>query len=150
MEFKAGKEGVYKLVFNFDSKELDFIQLEDRLLKTYTSVKPISSYLFKSSKDDSVSRFVLHFKAAEIPTKKELNGLVYMDGSQIAVDLKGIDGQTEIKVFDTAGKLLLQKYMEGSGLTKLDLNVATQILLVRLINVKGASTNKVLFSPLKQ
>jgi autotransporter-associated beta strand protein len=150
IEFKAGKEGVYKLVFNFDSKEFDFIQLEDRLLKTYTSVKPVSSYLFKSSKEDSVSRFVLHFTAAEIPTEIELNGLVYMDGNQMAVDLKGINGQTEIKLFDISGKLILQKYLEGNVLTKLDLNLATQILLVRLTNVKGASSTKVLFSPLKQ
>jgi autotransporter-associated beta strand protein len=150
MEFKAGKEGVYKLVFNFDSKELDFMLLEDRLLKTSTSLKPVSSYLFKSSKEDNVSRFVLHFAAPEITTKNVLNGLVYLDGSQIAVDLKGINGQTEIKVFDNTGKLILQKYLEGNGLTKLDLNLATQILLVRLTNVKGASSTKVLFSPLKQ
>ena len=150
MEFKAGKEGVYKLVFNFDSKEFDFIQLEDRLLKTVTSVKPVSSYLFKSSMEDSVSRFVLHFTAAEIATEKELNALVYMDGSQIAVDLKGINGQTEIKLFDISGKLILEKYLEGSVLTKLDLNLAPQILLVRLTTVKGVSSTKVLFSPLKQ
>jgi autotransporter-associated beta strand protein len=150
MEFKAGKEGFYKLVFNCDSEELDFIQLEDRLLKTSTSVKLVNSYLFKSSKEDSVSRFVLHFTAPEIPAKNVLNGLVYMDGSQIAVDLKGISGQTEIKVFDNAGKLILQKYLEGSGLTKLDLNLATQMLLVRLTNAKGASITKVLFNPLKQ
>ena len=150
VEFKAGKEGVYKLVFNFDSKEFDFIQLEDRLLKTSTSVKPVSSYLFKSSKEDNVSRFILHFTAAENPTVKELNGLVYMDGSQIAVDLKGINGQTEIKLFDISGKLILEKYLEGGVLTKLDLNLAPQILLVRLTNAKGVSSTKVLFSPLKQ
>lgn len=150
IEFKAGKEGFYKLVFNFDSKEFDFIQLEDRLLKTLTSVKPASSYLFKASKEDRVSRFVLHFTAAEIAIVKELNGLVYMDGSQIAVDLKGINGQTEIKLFDISGKLILQKYLEGNGLTKLDLNLATQILVVRLTNEKGASSTKVLFSPLKR
>jgi hypothetical protein len=150
MEFKAGKEGVYKLLFNFDSKELDFIELEDRLLKTSTPVKSVSKYLFKSSKEDSVSRFVLHFTAAETTTKKELNGLVYMERSQIAVDLKGINGQTEIKLFDISGKLILEKYLEGGVLTKLDLNLAPQILLVRLTNVKGASSTKVLFSPIKQ
>ncbi|MFT7396166.1 MAG: hypothetical protein ACI96G_000914, partial [Flavobacterium sp.] len=150
MEFKAGKEGVYKLVFNFDSKELDFIQLEDRLLKTYTSVKPLSSYLFKSSKEDNVSRFVLHFSAAEIATKKELEGAVYMDGSQIAVDLKGVIGQTEINVFDNTGKLLVQKNLEGSVVNKLDLNLATQILLVCLINEKGTSSTKVLYTPLQK
>jgi arginine/lysine/ornithine decarboxylase len=100
--------------------------------------------------EDSVSRFVLHFTAAEITTIKELNGLVYMDGSQLTVDLKGINGQTEIKLFDISGKLILQKYLEGNGLTKLDLNLATQILLVRLTNEKGTSSTKVLFSPLKQ
>jgi hypothetical protein len=73
-----------------------------------------------------------------------------MDGNQIAVDLKGINGQTEIKLFDISGKLILQKYLEGSVLTKLDLNLATQILLVRLTNVKGASCTKILFSPLKR
>jgi hypothetical protein len=150
MEFKAGKDGVYKLLFNFDSKELDFIQLEDRLLKTSTSLKSVSSYLFKSSKEDSVSRFVLHFTAAEITTKKELNGLVYMDGNQLAVDLKEINGQTEIKLFDISGKLILQKYLESGVLTRLDLNLAPQILLVGLTNAKGTSSTKVLFSPLKQ
>ena len=150
IEFEAGKDGVYKLVFNYDSKELDFIELEDRLLKTATSLKLVNSYQFKSSKKDSASRFVLHFTAPESPSKNALNGLVYMDGSQMAVDLKGINGQTEIKVFDNAGKLILQKYLEGSGLTKLDLNLATQMLLVRLTNAKGASITKVLFNPLKQ
>ncbi len=150
IEFKAGKEGVYKLLFNFDSNEFNFIQLEDRLLKTATSLEPASAYLFKSSKEDSVSRFVLHFTAAENTTKKELNGLVYMDGSQLAIDLKGINGPTEIKLFDISGQLIVQKYLEGNVLTKLDLNLATQILLVHLTNAKGASSTKVFFSPLKQ
>jgi hypothetical protein len=53
-------------------------------------------------------------------------------------------------VFDNTGKLILQKNWEGSVLTKLDLNLATQILLVRLINEKGTSSTKVLYNPLQK
>jgi hypothetical protein len=148
VEFKAGKNGFYNLAFSYDSKEFDFVQLEDRLLKTYTSVNPTSSYSFTATIKDSANRFVLHFSEVETSTENELAAFVYMSGGQMAIDLKAVDVQTEVSVFDITGKLLLQKELEGAAVHKLDLNIATQVLVVRLKNEKGGLKTKVIYNHL--
>ncbi|SDX15724.1 ice-binding family protein [Flavobacterium degerlachei] len=151
LEFKAGKDGFYNLKFDFDSKEFDFVQVEDRLLKTYTSVKPLTSYEFESSKADDVNRFILHFTEADIKTvvEKELAALVYMDGKRLVIDLKAVVVETEVTVFGIAGRLIFRKKLKGSVVHKLNVNSATQILLVRLKNEKGTLNTKVFYDLLK-
>lgn len=149
VEFKAGKDGFYNLAFNFDSKEFDFVQLEDRLLKTYTSLKSSSSIRFKASITDSASRFVLHFTETDTIMENELAALVYMGENKLVVDLKAVSNQTEVKLFDITGKLILRKKLDGSKVHELELNLATQILLIRLSNEKGTFNTKVLYDSLK-
>jgi hypothetical protein len=149
VEFKAGKDGFYNLAFNFDSKEFDFAQLEDRLLKTYTSLKSSSSIRFKASITDSASRFVLHFTETDTIMENELAALVYMGENKLVVDLKAVSNQTEVKLFDITGKLILRKNLDGSKVHELELNLATQILLVSLSNEKGTFNTKVLYDSLK-
>ncbi|EIA08539.1 ice-binding family protein [Flavobacterium frigoris] len=149
LKFKAGKDGFYNLAFNFDSKEFDFVKLEDRILKKYATIKPATFYRFKSSKKDDVNRFVLHFTDLDTAVENELTALVYMDGSRLVVDLKAVNIQTELLIFDITGKLLLQKDLDGSTVHKLDLNLTTQVLLVSLSNEKGTFNTKVLYDSLK-
>jgi hypothetical protein len=149
VEFKAGKDGVYRLLFSLDSKEFDFVQLEDRLLKTTMTIKPSTVYRFKASIKDNTDRFMLHFQEADITIENELAAMVYMDGSHLAIDLKAVNVQTEVTVFNISGKLMLRQVLEGSAVHKLNLNLTTQILLVRLKNEKGIFNTKVLYTPLK-
>ena len=149
LEFKAGKDGFYNLAFNFDSKEFDFVQLEDRFSKITTAINPSTVYRFKALEKNGSSRFVLHFSEADTAIDKELTAMVYMDGSHLAVDLKAVDVQTEVTVFDVSGKLILRKDLEGSAVHMLNVNKATQILLVRLKNEKGRMNTKILYTPLK-
>ncbi|MFB0905168.1 MAG: ice-binding family protein [Nonlabens sp.] len=146
LEFKAGKNGFYNLAFNFDAKEFDFVQLEDRHLNTSTVIKPESVYRFKAATKENANRFVVHFTEASTTVENELAAFVYMDGSALAVDLRAVAEQTEITVFDISGKLLLRKDLDGLVVHKLKVNATTQILLVHLRNEKGVLNTKVVYA----
>jgi hypothetical protein len=145
VEFKAGKDGFYKFAFNFDSNEFNFVQLEDRLLKTTMTIKPSTVYRFKASIKDNADRFVLHFTTDDVTIENKLTAFVYMEAKQVVVDLRAVAVQTEVAIFDISGKLLLRKELEGLEAHKLNVNATTQILLVRLKNEIGVLNTKVLY-----
>lgn len=150
IEFKAGKDGFYSIIFNFNSKEFDFVQLEDRLLKTTTSIKPSTIYKFNASKKDNTNRFTLHFAKDNPVTKdNELAAFVYMDGNALAVDLSAVTVPTEVAIFDILGRSLLYKKLDALAVHKLNVSSPTQILIVRLKNGKGTLVTKVLYNALK-
>jgi hypothetical protein len=72
-----------------------------------------------------------------------------MGENKLVVDLKAVSNQTEVKLFDLTGKLILRKNLDGSKVHELELNLATQILLVSLSNEKGTFNTKVLYDAVK-
>jgi hypothetical protein len=79
-------------------------------------------------------------------SRKQTTAFVYMDGSDLAVDLKAVAEETEITLFDVSGKLLLRKDLDGLAVHKLKVNATTQILLVHLRNEKGVLNTKVIYA----
>jgi hypothetical protein len=144
VSFKSGSDGYYTLKCNFDANEFDFVLLEDRLLKSIKAIKAESSYRFKVSKADETNRFVLHFTAVENTVENVFPAKIYSDGTHLIVDLTSVNCQTEVIVHDIQGRLLLRKKLQGSTKHSLNMDLASQVIIVRLLNEIGELNCKVL------
>lgn len=146
--FKAGADGYYTLKFDFDTSEFDFVMLEDRLTKSKQLITANETYLFKATVKDTDKRFVLHFASEDEVTEK-LPVKIYSNGTQLLVDLSMLKNPSEIAVYDILGKLLLKKSLTGATLHNLNINVATQILMIHLQNEEGSIKRKLFFHSIK-
>jgi hypothetical protein len=146
--FKAGADGYYTLKLNFDTSEFDFVMLEDRLTKTKQLITTYETYRFKATVKDTDNRFVLHFSSDDELTE-ELPVKIYSNGIQLLVDLSLLSNPSEIAVYDILGKLLLKKSLAGATQHALNINVATQILMIHLQNEEGSIKRKLFFYSIK-
>jgi hypothetical protein len=138
--FKAGSDGNYTLTINLESKDYEVLLLEDKKTKTISDLKVNPKYQFKGLIKDATSRFVLHFA----PINKEIASLpavIYYDGNEIIVDLTLISEQTEVKIYDMLGKLLVDKKVEGKMIHRFDINPKNEVYIV-VGNSKGKSISR--------
>ena len=138
--FKAGKDGNYALRIGNESASNQVLLLEDKKTKTITDLNVIPTYQFKGYVKDAEDRFVLHFSPI-IKDVESLPAIVYYDKSQIIVDLTLIDGQTDVKVYDMLGKLLIEKKVEGKMIHHFNINSKHEIYIV-VANSKGKSIRR--------
>jgi len=108
LHFKAGQDGSYALKFPIESPTFKTFLLEDKKTKIVTDLKLSSTYNFNGLISDTADRFVLHFK--DITEESEnLPASIYYDGNEINVDLMLVNEQTDIKIYDILGRLILHK-----------------------------------------
>ncbi|NGY38944.1 fibronectin type III domain-containing protein [Flavobacterium sp. XN-5] len=138
--FKAGKDGNYALSISNESASYDVLLLEDKKTKTITDLNANATYQFKGSVKDAADRFVLHFVPI-IPEVVNLPATIYYDGNEINVDLTLVEGQTDIKVYDMLGRLLVDKKVEGKMIHSFAIKVKNEVYIV-LANSKGKSISR--------
>ncbi|TDE01586.1 ice-binding family protein [Flavobacterium hiemivividum] len=138
--FKAGKDGNYALSIGSESASYDVLLLEDKKTKTITDLNTNGTYQFNGSVKDAADRFVLHFVPI-IPEVVHLPATIYYDGNEINVDLTLVEGQTDIKVYDMLGRLLVDKKVEGKMIHSFAIKVKNEVYIV-LANSKGKSISR--------
>lgn len=138
--FKAGKDGNYALSIGNESASYEVLLLEDKKAKTITDLNLIPTYQFKGSVKDAADRFILHFVPIT-PEVTNLPAVIYYDGDEINVDLTLVEGQTDIKIYDMSGKLLVDKKVEGKMIHSFNINPQYEIYIV-VVNSKGRSTRR--------
>jgi hypothetical protein len=138
--FKAGKDGNYALSIGNESASYEVLLLEDKKAKTITDLNLIPTYQFKGSVKDAAGRFILHFVPIT-PEVTNLPAVIYYDGDEINVDLTLVEGQTDIKIYDMSGKLLVDKKVEGKMIHSFNINPQYEIYIV-VVNSKGRSTRR--------
>jgi len=138
--FKAGKDGNYALSIGSESASYDVLLLEDKKTKTITDLNVVPTYQFKGSVKDAADRFVLHFVPI-IPEVVHLPATIYYDGNEINVDLTLVEGQTDIKVYDMLGRLLVDKKVEGKMIHSFAIKVKNEVYIV-LASSKGKSISR--------
>jgi hypothetical protein len=143
ISFKAGASGNFTLSCNFDSFNFETVMLEDRKTGYIQNMKAFNSYSFYSSKSDAANRFVLHFGPAGSNSDSGFPAKIYTDGSYLIIDLTLISNETTVLVYDIMGRQLVNKKLEGETIHKLNVNSASQILIVSLRNVAGTLNQKV-------
>ncbi|MBX9886313.1 MAG: hypothetical protein K2Y30_00075 [Flavobacteriaceae bacterium] len=143
LSFKAGKDGNYAVSIDSKAANFDVLLLEDKKTNTVSDLNLNSTYEFKGSTKDATDRFVIHFSpiANESST---LPALIYYDGYNINVDLSTIEGQTDIKIYDISGKLLVNKKAEGKMIHPFDMRIKNQVYIVVVGSNKKIISSKVL------
>jgi hypothetical protein len=142
LRFRAGKNGSFSLSVNAEIAAFDVLLLEDKKTNTITDLKANSDYDFNGATGDAVNRFVLHFKAMNITTE-DLPVTIYYDGNEINVDLTLVTEQTEIKIYDMLGRLILEKKKEGEMIHRFKINTKNAAYIV-VANSNGKSKRRVL------
>lgn len=146
MMFKPGKDGNYIFNFEFENESFEIAMLEDCKTHYIQNLKLKNTYRFKSSVNDDIQRFKLHFGNDINAHYNELPVRIYSDGICLNIDLTLIAKETEILVYDPIGRLLLQKTLVGLKEHKLLINADSQLLIVKLINPQGNKCQKILFN----
>jgi hypothetical protein len=142
LHFKAGKEGRYSLSMADEFTPFDVLLLEDKKTNVITDLNVNVSYEFNGSVNDAANRFVVHFKEIKVETEA-LTTNIYYDGNEINVDLTMVNEQTDIKIYDMLGRLVLEKEKEGKMIHRFKINSNNGIYIV-LANSNGKFTSRVL------
>ena len=112
LHFKAGRDGNYSLSIDAEIGAFDILLLEDKKNNSITDLNVNANYQFKGTINDDANRFVLHFKDIT-EVNESLPVSIFYDGNEVNVDLSLVNEETDIKVFDMLGRLLLNK--KGAG-----------------------------------
>ncbi len=146
VQFKAGKDGKYKLSSSYDWTQFETLLLEDCQNKSIHNLKSSPDYEFTSRQNDASSRFVLHFSLCELNKSGSLPAQIYSFNGQLTVDLTYVTEDTEIMIFDSLGRLLTNKHAKGGIKHRFDLPGDVQLMIVSLSNRHGKSYQKVVNS----
>jgi len=140
--FKSGVNDRYTLSCSFDPSNFETVILEDRKEDSFHDMKVNSTYSFWSSNFDAANRFVLYFGPVGNDPEKIFPAKIYTDGLYLIIDLTLVRNETETLVYDTMGRLLLNRKLQGKTLHRLNLNANPQIIIISLKNPDGELTQK--------
>jgi len=148
VDFTVGVKGTYTISLN-DFSTFDpsvNITLEDMKTKTITDMRT-SSYQFTSDAASSETRFALHFSN---PT---VTGISEQQNSENSVKIYASDNiiyvqnttnaPAQVMVFDLQGKQVMAKNIGTDNLSKIELNNAEGIYIVKVIADSKTYTQKV-------
>ncbi|WP_366186375.1 ice-binding family protein [Flavobacterium ovatum] len=141
--FKAGKSGSFTMTLDYHISNLSTFLLEDKKTNTIQDLNESPSYQFNATVNDADDRFVLHF-APIIVEPVKLPALIYYNGSEIVVDLTLVENKTTIKIYDIAGKLLADKWVDGKMVHRFVVNNKNEIYIV-LANSNGKLISQKVF-----
>lgn len=127
--FKAGKDGNYAVSIASERANFDTLLLEDKKTKIVTDLNSNPTYQFHATVKDATDRFVIHFSPI-IEEAVHLPAVIYYDGNTINVDLTLVKTQTDIKVYDMLGKLLIDKKAEGNRVHSFTMNSKNGVYIV--------------------
>ena len=140
--FKPGKDGGYSLSFDAVFGAFNVLLLEDKKNNSITDLNVNAKYEFNGAIKDDTNRFVVHFKDKIIETE-DLPATIYYDGNEINVDLTMVSEQTDIKIYDMLGKVVLEKKKEGKMIHRFKINSKSAVYIV-VANSNGKYTSRVL------
>jgi len=140
--FKPGRDGNYTLKCNFNFDKFKIIMLEDRQTQTIQNLRIGQTYNFKALKTDVTNRFVLHFGSDLKHTDNEIPAKIYIDGSNLIINLLSVSMETEAFVYDIMGRKLLQQKLQGETQHTLNFKTGTQIIIIQLKNKQGSICRK--------
>jgi len=133
LAFKPGSDGNYTVSIDFDTANYDFLVLEDTKTKTKHDLKDTPTYDFNASIADASDRFLLHFEEVPIENNK-LPIRIYYNGNKIVFDVSLIPDDTDVKIFDTLGRKIIEKKIRGKTIHYLPFNNKNQVFIVKAVS----------------
>ena len=133
VSFKAENNGSYTLSFSTENVEFGYLHLIDNMTGANVDLLVNPSYSFEAKTTDYASRFKLVFATGNTDD----NFAFYSNGSFVVSN----DGNATLQVVDVNGRILKSESINGC--TNLNMNVATGVYMLRLINGENVKVQKV-------
>ena len=143
LAFKAGSNGAYNLAFSFDTGIFRNVSLEDKQTMVIRDLKTEPIYRFNATVGDPTNRFALHFSSIKARSGNELPANIYTDGNNLFVDLRQVNGETQVFAYDVLGRKRYEQNLSGETLHTLSLIPGTQLLIIELQNPIGQLVRKI-------
>jgi len=125
------------------------VYLEDLVENTIVDLRQNPMYNFSSNISNSF-RFIVHFYSTitnqENICNKKQEANIYSYGNSIY--LQTPSEKYSVKVFDIQGKLIVEKQINNTTFSKIEMNNSNGYYIVKLINSKSVSTKKVFINHL--
>ncbi len=141
--FVPGSDGHYTIHCNFDPANFETVFLEDRQAKILQNMNANSLYAFNALKTDAANRFYLHFTSQTNQSENQLPASIYLEGSQLIVDLINVPLETDVIVYDVLGRKLYQQKLAGGITHTLNFNAGLRVYFVSLQNLEGTLCRKI-------
>ena len=138
VSFKAEHNGTYTLGFNTEDAEFTYLRLIDNMTGVETDLLATPSYTFTAKSSDYASRFKLVY-ATGSSANNDSFGFINSAGN---LSIYGIEGTATLQVMDVMGHIISSETFSGSY--EKQLNVASGVYMLRLINGNDVKVQKVI------
>ena len=138
VNFTAVENGLYTISIETESIELDYLHLIDNLTGIDVDLLATPSYTFEAQTSDYASRFKLLFAPNCGDDDGDSEAFAYVSNGQLHILNQG---EAQLQIVDVLGRILIDKTVQGSAETPLNLGSGTYIL--RLISADKVNTQKI-------
>jgi len=135
VNFKAETNGTYTLSFNAKNVGFNYLHLIDNMTGNDVDLLVNPSYTFDASMTDYASRFKLVFATGD--NSNDDNFAFFSNGNFIINN----EGEATLQVVDVMGRILKSETINGCA--NVNVNAATGVYMLRLINGNNVKTQKV-------
>lgn len=143
ISFKAGKNGIYTFVPGTEMEKFTTLLLEDKLTGKIVNLKEKEKYLFKSNINDVEARFTIHF-SDEFSRTNALDIVeVYSENKNAIIDLRDVEGEFYIKLFDSKGSEIFATNAVGGELKSIPLK-SNPVVIIKIFNKEKSKSFKLL------
>ena len=135
VNFKAESNGTYTLSFTNEEVSFAYLHLIDNMTGIETDLLANPSYSFVAKTTDYESRFKLVFATGN--NSNEDNFAFFSNGSLVINN----EGEATLQVIDNNGRIVKSESINGC--TNVDVNAASGIYMLRLVNGENVKVQKV-------
>ena len=139
ISFKAEENGTYTLSFNSEDVSFGYLHLVDNMTGNDVDLLANPSYTFQAKKTDYRSRFKLVFATGSSASSDTF--AFCSNGSWVINNPSEGTGAATLQVIDANGRIL--KTFSLHGCASVNLDVASGVYMLRLINGSNVKTQKV-------
>jgi hypothetical protein len=125
VNFKAENNGTYTFSYNSENTQFNYLHLIDNMTGNDIDLLATPSYSFEATTSDYASRFRLVFATSN----NNDNNFAFIGNGEII--LNGINGNTNVKVFDVTGRMI----SNTNGANRISTeNMAAGVYMIQLVN----------------
>ena len=134
VNFKAEANGTYTIGFTADNVAFGYLHLIDNLTGNDVDLLASPTYTFDATTSDYASRFRLVFATSD------LNDDQFAFISNGNIILNGVDGNTNVQLFDVTGRMVCSSNGAQTIATN---NLAAGVYMVQLVNGSNVKSQKI-------
>ena len=138
VSFKASQNGSFTLNVEIENVEMNYLHLIDNLTGADVDLLQTPNYTFEARTTDYASRFRLVFASASATDNTNSESFAFFNGNSWTI---ANDGQATLQVIDMMGRVVRSESISGNA--ELNLNQASGVYMLRLINGDSVRVQKV-------